>query len=212
MGQITLDQSHQVIATLMQNTDWGSIDFDLSDLQRSIVCNPKGAGAQFTAFLKNGGKIIVGEPKIVKINRGRFNPAKFIGQGWSIVADQTDVHSTNLAELDLTKVQHVTMLKDGESRIAGEERLKRLKGSGYIRLDADIFYALWENKYLIPESWKEKVNGNIRYIFFEGTIFRYPDGCRCVLCLYWRDGQWHRHVDWLGLAWRAYGLSAVLDK
>ncbi|HEY4508792.1 MAG TPA: hypothetical protein VJC13_00725, partial [Candidatus Paceibacterota bacterium] len=63
MGQITLDQSHQVLATLAVNTDWASIDFANSGLQDFIVRNPKEAGRQFTAFLKNGGKVLVGEPK-----------------------------------------------------------------------------------------------------------------------------------------------------
>lgn len=54
MGTITADQSRQVIAVLMVNTDWGSIDFQKSGLQDAVIRDPKGAGARFTAFLKNG--------------------------------------------------------------------------------------------------------------------------------------------------------------
>lgn len=63
MGRITLDQSHQVLATLAVNADWASVDFDGSGLQDLIVRNPKEAGRQFTAFLKNGGRVPVAESK-----------------------------------------------------------------------------------------------------------------------------------------------------
>lgn len=54
MGKITADQSRQIIATLMLNTNWDGIDFGKSGLQDAIIRDPKGAGARFTAFLKNG--------------------------------------------------------------------------------------------------------------------------------------------------------------
>lgn len=54
MGLINADQSHQIIATLMLNTKWDSIDFAESGLQDAIIRDPKGAGARFTDFLKNG--------------------------------------------------------------------------------------------------------------------------------------------------------------
>jgi hypothetical protein len=210
MGQITLDQSHQVLATLVVNTDWASVDFANSGLQDFIVRNPKEAGRQFTAFLRNGGKVLIGEPKVITINRGRFNPTEFIGRGWSIITEETDTRSTILTELDLTKVQQVTMLKDGETYVKGEEKLKRLKKSGNIRLDADIFHTLWENQHLIPESWKEKVNGNTRFIYFDGTVLRYSGGRRSLLCLYWFGGAWEWDVRWLGDGWDDDRPSAVL--
>lgn len=209
MGQITTDQSHSVMATLALNTEWSEIDFEGSNLQELIIRNPKEAGRQFTAFLKNGARLIVNALKVL-INRGRFNPAEFIGQGWSVIAAETDARSIALTELDLTKVQQVTMLKDGETYVKGEEKLKRLKSSDYIRLDADIFLTLWENQHLIPESWKEKVNGNTRYIYFDGTVLRGPSGGRCVLCLYWSVGWWYWRVSWLGYDFDQHNVSAVL--
>ena len=147
---------------------------------------------------------------VIKIVRNRFNPAEFIGVGWSIVVDETDARSTEITELDLTKVQHVTMLRDRETYVKGEEKLKRLKSSDYIRLDADIFLVLWENQHLIPESWKEKVNGNRRFIYFDGTVLRVSDGRRYVLCLYWSGGAWGWDVGWLDRGWFASRPSAVL--
>lgn len=147
---------------------------------------------------------------IIHIPRNRFNPTKLLGQGWSIIADETDTRSIALTELDLTKVQFVTMLKDGASCINGEEKLKRLKASDYIRMDADIFLMLWENQCLIPESWKEKVNGNTRFIHFDGTILRSPGGDRCVLYLCWDGGAWGWSAVWLGSGWNGGNPSAVL--
>lgn len=210
MGQITLDQSHQVLATLAVNTDWAKIDFVNSGLQDLIVRNPKEAGRQFTSFLRNGGRVIIGEPKVISINRGRFNPAEFIGEGWSIVADETDQCSVALAEMDLTKVQQVTMLNDNETCVNGEEKLKRLKKSGNIRLDADVFYTLWTNQHLIPESWKDKVGGNTRYIFFDGTVIRDSVGRRYVLYLYRPASRWDWSARWLGNVWYSPHHSAVL--
>lgn len=147
---------------------------------------------------------------IISIVRGRFNPVEFVGEGWNIIADETDTRSIALTELDLTKVELRTMLKDGETSVKGEEKLKRLKASGLVRLDAEIFLTLWENQHPIPESWKEKVNGNTRYIFFDGTVLRDSYGLRYVLCLYWDDGGWHWGVYWLDFGWDVYGPSAVL--
>jgi hypothetical protein len=73
-----------------------------------------------------------------------------------------------------------------------------------------IFLTLWENQHLIPESWKEKVNGNTRYIFFDGTVLRRSDGDRYVLYLYWGDGQWRWHVRWLVYGWDGNRPSAAL--
>lgn len=208
MGKaIAIGQSLNLFSVFANNADWDNLD---SDTIQKIINDPRQAGQQFTAFLRNGGKVIVGEPKVVAINRNRFNPKKFIGDGWSILNDETDARSIALTELDLTKVQHLTMLKDGETYVKGEEKLKRLKASGLVRLDADIFLTLWENQHLIPESWKEKVNGNTRYIYFDGTVLRRSDGHRYVLSLYWNDGRWSWLVRWLDNDWYGSHPSAVL--
>ena len=158
---------------------------------------------------------------IIEIVRNRFNLAEFIGKDWNFwlgPADgkglegeiAQDPRSLALVQIDLTKVQFVTMLKGDEVSITGEERLTRLKSAGYIRLDADIFLTLWKNQHLIPESWKEKINGNTCYIFFDGTILRDSGGRRCVLYLFWDGGAWGWSVSWLGSGRRANYPSAVL--
>ncbi|KKT18501.1 MAG: hypothetical protein UW02_C0030G0001 [Candidatus Nomurabacteria bacterium GW2011_GWB1_43_7] len=150
---------------------------------------------------------------LLSIDRTKpFNPAFFIiGTGWSI--DEEDQRSLSLTKVDLTKVRLETMLKSNENVITGgEEKLERLKEAGYIRLDAKILWTLWENQSLIPESWKEKINGNIRFIYFDGTVLQDSNGDRYVLYLDWDDGKWSWNVYWLDSRWFVYGPSAVLGK
>lgn len=138
-----------------------------------------------------------------------FDPVKLLGQGWKI--EEQDERSLALTQVNLADVRLEHMLKKGEDRITGEEKLKRLKKANSIRLDAKVFQTLWENQSLIPETWKQKTKGNTTYVFFDGTVLRCPDGLRCVLYLYWRGGQWYwRYVHWLGVGWGADHPSAVL--
>ncbi|OHA38135.1 MAG: hypothetical protein A3G03_00185 [Candidatus Taylorbacteria bacterium RIFCSPLOWO2_12_FULL_44_15c] len=136
-----------------------------------------------------------------------FNPAEFIGSGWTI--DEEDKRSLALTEVDFSKIRLETMLKKDEISINGEEKLKRLKKAGHICLNAKVFETLWNDKTLIPESWKKKTNDNTTYIFFDGTILRSPYGNRSVLSLDWSGGEWHWYYRWLDRAWYDYYPSAV---
>lgn len=203
---VSTDQSHQLMSTLSTNVDWSALD---ADVTQEIIKDPTNAGRQFTQFLKNKGRVIVGKPTIIPIDRDiPFNPAEFIGKDWKIAEE--DERSLALAEINLDEVQFESMLNEGETSIKGATKLERLKSAGHIRLDAKILQTLWENWQLIPESWKEKINGNTRYSFFDGTVLLYPDGHRDVLCLYWDDGEWYWRCSWLGRDWGVDDPSAVL--
>lgn len=209
MGRITTDQSHQVMATLAVNANWSQIDFEGSGLQDLIIRDPKEAGVQFGAFLRNGGRVIIGEPRILKIDRSQpFDPAIFVGPGWTIwkgLADgnglegdeDQDTRSLALTEIDLTKVQFETTLKSKEQYVNGNERQKRLKRAGHIRLDTKVFQMFWENQMFISESWKKMPDGSVRYMCFDGTILRGPGGHRCILYLFFYDDGWYWRVDGL---------------
>jgi hypothetical protein len=207
MSKPTIGQSHTVIQILATNVNWDVLDHTI--LQK-IVDDPTEAGKQFTAFLKNGGKVIVDNPRVINIDRSiPFDPKTFIGDGWSI--EEQDERAIALTEIDLTEVMFDSILEKGEKSIKGEDKLKRLKEkTNRIRLDAGIFKTLWENQILIPEKWKEKTNGNTTYIFFDGTVLRNSDGSRYVLCLYWDDREWDWDYYWLGYDWHANDPSAVL--
>lgn len=150
---------------------------------------------------------------LLRVDRStKFDPTKFpgLGAGWSI--EEEDENSLALTEIDLTQVLLEHMLHEGETHIKGEEKLKRLKKTGCIRLDARVFQTLWENQSKIPKSWKELVNGNTKFIYFDGTILRGPGGGHFVLCLCWLAGEWHWRAYWLGLGWLRRRPSAVLAK
>jgi len=190
MGQITVNQSHQVMATLVTNIDWRGIDFKETGLQDMVIRNPKEAGRQFAAFLKNGCRMGIIGAKIISIDRTvSFDLVKFLGERWTI--EEQDERSLLLTQVDLAKVQFEHMLKFEESCISGEEKLKRLKEMGHIRLDAKVLQTLWNNQHLIPERWKEKTKDKTTCIFFDGSIFRNSSNCwRYVLLLSWQFGQW----------------------
>lgn len=79
MGRITTDQSHQVMATLATNTNWDQIDFEEAGLQDWIVRNAREAGCQFTAFLKNGARMITSFSvfKTIKVGSGSKTADEF---------------------------------------------------------------------------------------------------------------------------------------
>lgn len=151
----------------------------------------------------------------------QFQPAKFIRFGWSFWRGpangddwpseiEQDTRSVSLSEFDPTKVRLETMLRPGESSITGEKNLERLEEGAHVRLGANHFLALLENKSTIPESWKQKVDGKIRRIYFDGTVLRSPEGRRSVLYLCWSDDGWFWNAEWLGADRDVRSLSASL--
>jgi hypothetical protein len=191
----------------------------LGKLSLSDIQGPRG---DFEQKLAGTDKENPWENHILRIDRATpFNPITFLGEGWSIWKgpvdgngltgeEEQDKRSLVLTTIDLTSIRLEPMFKKGEVYIKGEEKLKRLKSAGHIRLDAKVFQTIWENQHLIPEKWKEKTNGYTTYIFFDGTTIRPPHGHRYVLYLSWPAGQWFWGYHWLDLDWVASGPSAVL--
>jgi hypothetical protein len=203
-------QALRLVSSFATDTRWG--DLNPHDLQRFLELSARERGNRFTQFLWNQFSQVdpnpLGSMKLM-INRGRFNPIEFLGEGWKIISEETDKVSATITQLDLSQVQQVTKLVDGEAYISGEERLRRLKSSNYIRLDADIFFNFWENQHLIPSQWKVLINGRPRCVYFHGTVFERTHGLRYVLYLYW-DGSWKWSTSWLDDTFHLYHPSAVL--
>ena len=138
------------------------------------------------------------------------------GEDFVVVEDETDTRSIALTELDISKIQLVTMLKDDETSITGEEHLKRLKASNYIRLDAKVLQAILKNESLVLELWsdwreKKVYDKKSFYVFFDGTVLRkLPRGTRCVPDLYCYEGKCYGYYNRLDLDWYANSLSAVI--
>jgi len=148
---------------------------------------------------------------IVKIARDVvFKPVTFIGKGWKMLDKETDERAVKLAEVDFTKVNLATCLKEGEPSITGEEKLKRLREGGDILLDVGIFLALWNEEGHTTLNWLYKERG-VTYLDFFGTILEGPSGGRYVLYLYRRDdGRWDWHCDCLAHDWNGENFSASL--
>lgn len=220
MRQPNIGQALQLMSVLGNNTPWETLDATL--LQKAID-DPKGTGEQFTAFLNNGCRLMVGAK--LHIDRSRpFNPAEFIGPNWTIWRGPTngnglegeeeqDARSLALAEVDLVGgISLDATLNAGETYITSEERIHRLVAKDAIKMDTKIFQTLWENQKMIPERLKEKTNGNTTYVFVDGTTLRSPGGNRCSLCFYWHADvrEWCWDCRWLGRDRGVDRLSALL--
>ncbi len=204
MGRITLDQSHQIVAALVTNTDWDAIDFDALDLQNAVVRDARTAGAHFTAFLQAGARMqvaVVQSPAKKRSRRiPRFDPA-FIGKGWTFwrgpaegdgLSGEQEKERSVGRRPNLTKLKLETCLRQGETYTTGEERRRRLSTVGGIRGGADQFRWFWEHQDRIPAEWEEFV------VYFDDTVLRSPRGDRFSLYLYRDGGQWDWGADWLG--------------
>ncbi|OGZ09755.1 MAG: hypothetical protein A3D65_05515 [Candidatus Lloydbacteria bacterium RIFCSPHIGHO2_02_FULL_50_13] len=93
-------------------------------------------------------------------------------------------------------VLFVSEKQQGGKTIRGRELREELSGKKVF--NANVLDYLLAHPELIPESWKEKTNGNTTFIFFWGTIYRLSDGYLFVRCLLWLDGAWHWRSRWLG--------------
>lgn len=127
-----------------------------------------------------------------------------IGEGWVIVEKRADGLYINSRKVTL----HLSKRQKGGKWLKGYELCEELTGKPV--LNANILDALYENIHLIPEEWKRDENGNIRFIFFWGTIYRASDGNLYVRYLYFSDGAWGRYYRWLGLGWGGLGPAALL--
>lgn len=162
-------------------------------------------------------KIVSGEPRVVLTKP--FNPAKFLGQGWTTWKgpvdgdglsgeEDVDCRSLALSEIDLSVISFEICLVG-----CGEEKLRRLKDRPeLIRLGANVFLGLWSDYQVDKENsaleWLYEAK-KITYLDFFGTVLRGPRGGRHVLCLCRRGSEWNWFFSWLDLDWSVGHPSAV---
>jgi hypothetical protein len=198
--------AHQLAITVAK-VGWEIADF-------TTLTQSEEKSAQVLLFLRGEADLIpktkpavaAAEPSVTTVLNfsGDFDPV-FVGKDWKVLTD-TD----NGIGIDLTKVRFETCLKEDEAFTTGEERLIRLKTTNHGSLGGKAFKACWENRHLLPDSWKKDENGNTRYIFFDGLVLQSPGGSRCTLYLYWDGGGWDWYYGWLGSDRYANDPSAVL--
>jgi len=140
-----------------------------------------------------------------------FDPATFIDKGWKVLEAETDRRASALEQVDFTKANLETCFKQGETHITGEEKLKRLKEGGNIRLGSETFLALWTEEGQKTLEWLHGEKGVACFDFF-GTILEGPYNDRFVLRLYrygysYDEGRvfggwkWDWTYYWLGNDW-----------
>ena len=198
MKAVARDQSTELIGRFSQDVRWGELDHD--KLQSEVIALPREElGRRFTAFLRNGCRLYIKGPTSLIVDRPKpFDPLKFIDAGWSIVEE--DKRSLALTEVDFSKVRFESGLKDGESVIDGEEKLKRLKKMPGIRLDAKCGQTLYEEQGQATLRFLHE-HFNVTWFELSGTILRGPGGNRCFLYLDRRGGgSWRWGYRWLDRA------------
>ena len=175
---------------------------------------------ELNKFLRNGCRmVIVSAGKFLVDRATPFNPATFIGAGWTIWKgpadgdglsgdEEQDSQSLALTEIDWSTVTFEHTLREGETTITGEEKLRRLKELGHLRFDAKVGQDLMNEPGRITLAML-RARG-IKWFDLPGTVLRSPDGHRCILYLYCDGvGQWDWRFFWLGRVWRRRSPSAV---
>jgi hypothetical protein len=89
---------------------------------------------------------------------------------------------------------------DAELRATGYDHISRLLADATrIHLDLDTFKMFWNDKVLIPASFKVKGEGDPGIcIFFDGQTLRGPSGKRFTMCLCCDGGEWNWDCCGLG--------------
>ncbi len=141
-----------------------------------------------------------------------FDPTDFIGKDWKEL--ERDERAYALTQVDFSRCQFLSCLKEGEGHIKGEERLRRLKKdhSQLIRLGGNQFLALWEDYQKNGDNSvleHLRLTQGITYLNFPGLILQNPSRHRNVLYLRWRGGHWRWRCSWLDNEWNDRGWSSV---
>lgn len=136
---------------------------------------------------------------------GRFN--HHVAEGWNIKKHtQSAYFPCNPAEIGF----HLTIDQCNGKTIKGYEICKEMANKRV--LNANVLDYWLANAEHIPENWKMDDDGNIRYIFFWGTIYLNPKDQEYVRCLYFDNERrrWLSLFYWLGCGWYSNDPAAVL--
>ncbi|MEY2664813.1 MAG: hypothetical protein RIT04_621 [Candidatus Parcubacteria bacterium] len=198
MGKaLSSDQEREITSRFITQVQWSQLDGDNTQ-KKVIELSPAEFGRRFTLFLQNGCNPTITAPGTLPIDRSRpFNPAKFIGGGWTIWKgpedgdgltgkEEQDERSLAITEINLANLIIQTGLREGETRVTGEAKQARLMLTA-IQADAKIAQMLYEEEGQTTLRWMYK-HLDVSWIEFLGTTLRDPRGSRIALCLYRRDG------------------------
>lgn len=163
-----------------------------------------------------GQKLMENQNAIVALEGEEVIDASFVGASWANnwALEKCCPPIKRVDEVNLAKVKLVSLLKEGEEPIPGDEWERRLGDMEC--LDARLLKLLWEKKELIPSSWKKRApDGSARCIFFPRDIFLDSTGARCVMYLTWQSNgeapKWHLGYRWLGGLFNSGEVVATIN-
>lgn len=205
MSHYTEDQTHQVSDAFEEH---GFTPENLTALGQ----NTNGVLDQLKLVLMGLATIVRASFKLA-LDKA-FSSAEFIGKGWS---QEDCVEEPGI--IDFEQIVLETHLREGETSIRGEEKMKRAKAGKNQQLGGRAFFALWNDwqscksagkpeDSVLEKLRRSKKIGNVIYFF--GMTLRAPNGHRSVLYLCFGGEEWDWDYVWLGLDWGADAPSASL--
>jgi len=165
------------------------------DINSDVALNWANNGA---ALKKALAKALCPPDEAIEVKAGEFDPATFIGKGWTIAEDRESLPEN----WDPSKTVLESALKSGENYVTGEEWVKRLADKPL--LGASAFWFYWNNKNKIPKEWKGM------YVFFDASVLQGPGGHRASLYLCWYGRAWDWSYRWLDDGRGSHYVSASL--
>lgn len=147
-------------------------------------------------------KVAIGGQAVIETKP--FSFAEFFSEDYRFDPNEPRIVVT---EMNLADVRAVSMLREGEHHITGEESLYRLKEGNHIRLGVDALMFFWENQQFIPKEWEKHDT-----VHFVGDIILCPgsENHRHTLCLARREIKWYVRIGWLGYNKDVSDRSAIL--
>ncbi|MEK7546220.1 MAG: hypothetical protein AAB554_04060 [Patescibacteria group bacterium] len=133
----------------------------------------------------------------------------FVHYGWKVLPiDQPPNVINGQFAFNPSKLSlYLSEKQKGNGWIVGNQLLEELKTHPVFNANLLDWLLKPENQHLIPEEWKRNA------VFFWGTIYRNPDGRRCVRSLDWLGGAWGlwwcSGCRWLAHGWRSGSPAAV---
>ncbi len=191
--KLDVDQASELKAAFRRE-DWTNEEI-------KMLCERKGFLADVRQALRGYATITIVE-HVINCDADPFNP--WAKDGWTVEEHQKGGQwkfDPKQVEFFLASGQ-----KDGKVLEGNKLRKELAKKSVF---NANVLDYLLANPHLIPEEWKTDGNGNTRYIFFWGTVYRGRGGDLCVRYLYWRDDGWYWSYDWLDNDWHGHNPAAV---
>jgi len=139
---------------------------------------------------------------VIDCDADPFNP--WTKDGWTVEEHQKGGQwKFDAKEIEL----FLSGNQKGDKYVEGNKLRKELAKKPVF--NANVLDYLLANPHLIPEEWKQDEQGNTRYIFFWGTVYRDRLGRLYVRCLSWDDGRWDWGSRWLGRRWDGHNPAAV---